>query len=183
MTRSPDFFKSARQQPPKGLDSHGNPLPEARRVNGYLVTPPMRWTKDSNGRVLPLNSAAWRKLRKQVLAEEPLCRHCAAQGLTVPATEVDHMRGAADNSRDALQALCKSCHSRKTAAEWNGREARMGCDAEGNPINPMHHWNRATVAAAGRLAEDVLGKSPATDGDKPDCPPSFNAHCLKNRQS
>ncbi|TFI44787.1 HNH endonuclease [Diaphorobacter sp. DS2] len=101
----------------------------------------MRWTKDANGRVLPLNSAAWRKLRKQVLAEEPLCRHCAAQGLTVPATEVDHMRGAADNSRDALQALCKPCHSIKTMAELYGRPARMGCDADGNPINPAHHWN------------------------------------------
>ena len=120
-----------------------------RRVNGYLVTQPMRWTKDANGRVLPLNSAAWRKLRKQVLAEEPLCRHCAAQGLVVPATEVDHMRGAADNSRDALQALCKPCHSIKTLAELYGREARMGCDAEGNPTNPSHHWNKAAVGPPG----------------------------------
>ena len=79
-----------------------------------------RWRKADNGRLLPLNSDAWRKLRKQVLAEEPLCRHCAAQGLTVPATEVDHMRGAADNSRDALQALCKPCHSIKTMAELYG---------------------------------------------------------------
>ena len=136
-----------------------------------------RWRKTENGRLLPLSSDAWRKLRKQVLNEEPLCRHCAAQGLTVPATEVDHMRGAADNSREALQALCKSCHSRKTAAEWNGREARMGCDAEGNPINPMHHWNKATVGPARRPAEDVLWKSPATDGDKPACPIHFNADC------
>ena len=147
MSRPPDFFKNARQQPPKGLDSNG--MPEERRVNGYLVKPPMRWTKDSNGRVLPLNSAAWRKLRKQVLAEEPLCRHCAAQGLVVPATEVDHMNGAADNSREALQALCKPCHSIKTMAELYGREARMGCDAEGNPTNPMHHWNKAAVGPSG----------------------------------
>ena len=100
-----------------------------------------RWTKKDNGRLLPLNSDAWRKLRRQVLAEEPLCRHCAAQGLTVPATEVDHMRGAADNSRDALQALCKPCHSIKTMAELYGRPARMGCDEHGNPINPAHPWN------------------------------------------
>ena len=55
-----------------------NPLPEGepRRVNGYLVKPPMRWTKDANGRTLPLNSAAWRKLRAQVLAEVPLCQYC-----------------------------------------------------------------------------------------------------------
>ena len=182
MTRSPTFFRDARQQPPKGLDSNG--MPEARRVNGYLVKPPTRWTKDSNGRVLPLNSAAWRKLRKQVLAEEPLCRHCAAQGLTVPATEVDHMRGAADNSRDALQALCKPCHSIKTMSELYGRPARQGCYAEGNPINPAHHWNKSTGEAAKGLAGDVEGdaqKSPAADSSEPTCSPSFNADCLKKR--
>ena len=181
MSRPPDFFKNARQQPPKGLDSNG--MPEERRVNGYLVKPPMRWTKDSNGRVLPLNSAAWRKLRKQVLAEEPLCRHCAAQGLVVLATEVDHMNGAADNSREALQALCKPCHSIKTMAELYGRPARQGCDVDGNPINPSHHWNGAAVRPSGGLAGAVSDqKSPAADSSEPTCSPSFNAHCLKNRQ-
>ena len=175
MTRSPTFFRDARQQPPKGLDSNG--MPEERRVNGYLVKPPMRWTKDSNGRVLPLNSAAWRKLRKQVLAEEPLCRHCAAQGLTVPATEVDHMNGAADNSREALQALCKPCHSIKTMAELYGRPARQGCDESGNPINPSHHWNEAAVGPSGGLAGEVEAddqKSRATDGPEPTRSPRFN---------
>ena len=142
-----------------------------------------RWTKKGNGRLLPLNSDAWRKLRKQVLAEEPLCRHCAAQGLTVPATEVDHMRGAADNSRDALQALCKPCHSIKTMAELYGRPARQGCDVDGNPINPSHHWNGAAVRPSGGLGDAVSDqKSPAAEGSEPTCSPSFNADCLKNRQ-
>lgn len=143
-----------------------------------------RWRKADNGRLLPLNSDAWRKLRKQVLAEEPLCRHCAAQGLTVPATEVDHMRGAADNSRDALQALCKPCHSIKTMAELYGRPARQGCDVDGNPINPSHHWNGAAVRPSGGLGDAVSDqKSPAAEGSEPTGSPSFNAHCLKNRQS
>ena len=143
-----------------------------------------RWRKADNGRLLPLNSDAWRKLRKQVLAEEPLCRHCAAQGLTVPATEVDHMRGAADNSRDALQALCKPCHSIKTMAELYGRPARQGCDVDGNPINPSHHWNGAAVRPSGGLAGAVSDqKSPAAEGSEPTSSPSFNADCLKNRQS
>ena len=115
----------------------------------YPVRPAMRWTKADNGRTIPLNSAAWGRMRRQVLNEEPLCRHCAEQGLVVPATEVDHMNGAADNSREALQALCKPCHSIKTMAELYGREARMGCDAEGNPTNPMHHWNKAAVGPSG----------------------------------
>lgn len=182
MSRSPTFFRDARLNPPKGLDSQGMPLPEPRRVNGYPVKPPMRWTKDSNGRLLPLNSAAWRKLRKQVLAEEPLCRHCAAQGLTVPATEVDHMNGAADNSRESLQALCKPCHSIKTMAELYGRPARSGCDVDGNPIGADHHWNKAAVARSSGLAGDSQ-KSPETCRPESTGFPSLTADCLKNRQS
>lgn len=147
-----------------------NPLPEGepRRVNGYLVKPPMRWTKDANGRTLPLNSAAWRKLRAQVLAEVPLCQYCPP-GVITPATEVDHKNNdPADNSRENLVSCCKPCHSIKTMADLYGRPARMGCDAEGNPINPAHHWNE---------------KSRATDSPEPTGSPSFNAHCLKNRQS
>lgn len=161
MSRPPDFFKNARQQPPKGLDSNG--MPEERRVNGYLVKPPMRWTKDSNGRVLPLNSAAWRRLRKQVLTEEPLCRHCAAQGLTVPATEVDHINNDPsdnrhdpdDRSKSNFQALCKPCHSIKTMAALYGRPARQGCDEQGYPIGSDHPWNKAAVGPSGGLAGDV----------------------------
>ena len=143
MTRSPTFFRDARQQPPKGLDSNGNPLPEAepRYVNGYLVKPPMRWTKDANGRTLGLNSAAWRKLRHQVLAEVPLCEYCPP-GVLTPANTLDHKNNdPSDNSRSNLISCCVPCHSLKTASDMHGRPARMGCDAEGNPINPEHHWN------------------------------------------
>lgn len=57
----------------------------------------------------------WRKLRRQVLNEEPFCRICDQ-----PANEVDHVTPLArggTNDRANLQALCKSCHSRKTALE------------------------------------------------------------------
>jgi hypothetical protein len=157
MSRPPDFFKNARQQPPKGLDSNGNPLPEAepRYVNGYLVKPPMRWTKADNGRLLPLNSRAWQKLRRSVLAEVPLCQYCPP-GVITPATEVDHKNNnPADNSRENLVSTCKPCHSIKTMSDMYGRPARMGCDAEGNPINPSHHWNKSTVGPSGGLAGDV----------------------------
>lgn len=100
-----------------------------------------RWTKKGNGRLLPLNSDAWRKLRRQVLAEVPLCEYCPP-GVITPATEVDHKNNnPADNSRENLVSTCKPCHSIKTMADLYGRPARMGCDAEGNPINPEHHWN------------------------------------------
>jgi len=66
--------------------------------------------------------ATWRKLRKLVLAERPLCEdpfetHEAA-GQVVAAEEVHHLDGNSRNNRPAnLQALCKSCHSRVTVQE------------------------------------------------------------------
>ena len=133
-----------------------------------------RWTKKGNGRLLPLNSEAWYRLRRSVLAEVPLCQYCPP-GVITPATEVDHKNNdPADNSRENLVSTCKPCHSIKTMADMYGRPARMGCDAEGNPINPAHHWNQLTGEAAKGLAGDVEGdaqKSPAADSSEPTCSP------------
>lgn len=103
-------------------------------------------------RTVKLNSAAWKRLRAQVLAEEPRCRACATSGLVSAATDVDHISNDGDdNSRDNLQPLCHECHSSKTRAEMLGRPVTLkGCDASGAPLNPDHHWNRGE-------------KSPATD--------------------
>ena len=126
-----------------------------RRVNGYPVTPPTRWTKANNGRVLPLNSAAWKRLRKTVLQEKPLCEYCPP-GVLTPANTVDHKNNnPADNTRSNLVSCCVPCHSLKTASDMNGRPARLGCDAEGNPINPMHHWNKAAVSPFDAVGEDA----------------------------
>lgn len=63
----------------------------------------------------------WRRLRAAVLSDEPMCRHCAAQGRDTPAVDVDHIDGRAaelhDYRRSNLQALCRSCHCSKTATE------------------------------------------------------------------
>lgn len=143
-----------------------------------------RWTKKGNGRLLPLNSDAWARLRRSVLNEVPLCQYCPP-GVITPATEVDHQNfDPSDNRRENLKSTCKPCHSIRTMASLYGRPARMGCDAEGNPINPAHHWNKSTGEAATGLAGAVSDqKSPAADGPDPTCSPSFNADCLKNRQS
>ena len=61
----------------------------------------------------------WQKLRKIVLARDPICVSCKA----APSTEVDHItprppaQHAADVTVEELQGLCKPCHSRKTRAE------------------------------------------------------------------
>lgn len=61
----------------------------------------------------------WRKLRKIVLARDPICKDCSE----APSTEVDHIipraptQHAADVTEEELQGLCKPCHSKKTRAE------------------------------------------------------------------
>jgi len=61
--------------------------------------------------------ANWRKLRRMVLADSPLCVECKRNGLVVVATEVDHIvpkaRGG-DDSFENLQPMCQTCHRRKT---------------------------------------------------------------------
>lgn len=64
----------------------------------------------------------WGKFRKDYLFENPLCVHCQASGIQTPANEIDHItphRGDQTLFWDIgnLQALCKSCHSKKTRHE------------------------------------------------------------------
>lgn len=98
------------------------------------------------GRTLALDGAAWRRLRAAVLAEEPLCQHCLDRGVIEPATEVDHVdNDPTDNRPEALQSLCKPCHSRKTQADM-GKRVAMGCDADGYPLDPNHDWQKSREA-------------------------------------
>ena len=67
-------------------------------------------------------ASGWQRLRGEQLLREPWCRSCAASGLRVRATEVDHIRPhrgdrALFSDPDNLQSLCHRCHSRKTMAE------------------------------------------------------------------
>lgn len=111
--------------------------------------PAKRTGRDADkSRTLKLNGSAWQKLRASVLQGEPLCRHCAARGLTVLATDVDHMNGADDNRLESLQPLCHECHSRKTARD-QGKRVAYGCDASGHPADPSHHWSLAALRGPG----------------------------------
>jgi 5-methylcytosine-specific restriction endonuclease McrA len=62
------------------------------------------------------DGTAWRKIRAQVLAEEPIC---AVQGCFRPSTEVDHIiplaRGGSPLDRDNLQGMCKPHNASKGA--------------------------------------------------------------------
>jgi 5-methylcytosine-specific restriction enzyme A len=66
---------------------------------------------------LPRN---WPALRRRVLAEEPLCRPCAAAGRTSASREVDHIvprSQGGTTERVNLQGICSACHRAKTTAE------------------------------------------------------------------
>jgi 5-methylcytosine-specific restriction enzyme A len=68
------------------------------------------------------DTTRWQRLRRALLAAEPLCRACAAEDRLVLATVVDHRvphRGdvARFYDTDNLQPLCATCHGTKTAAE------------------------------------------------------------------
>ncbi|MEM7619779.1 MAG: HNH endonuclease signature motif containing protein [Pseudomonadota bacterium] len=64
----------------------------------------------------------WRKYRLAFLRENPLCVDCQQLEIIEAATEVDHIIPHRGDDHlfwdpDNHQALCKSCHSRKTATE------------------------------------------------------------------
>ena len=72
-------------------------------------------------------SRQWRVVRAAFLREHPLCGACSARGGLIPARVVDHVvpvkDGGARFLASNLQALCVSCHNRKTARESAGRRA------------------------------------------------------------
>jgi 5-methylcytosine-specific restriction endonuclease McrA len=76
------------------------------------------------------SNAPWRRLRDQFIRQHPLCKHCEANGIITASHDIDHIKpinpddpyntdggkyGEALNP-DNLQALCKKCHIKKTAA-------------------------------------------------------------------
>ncbi len=96
-------------------------------------------------------SAAWRRLRKAKLAQDPLCQYCGEKA----ASQVDHAlsieNGGDPFAWENLRSACVACHSRKTYyIEVLGRDRVpvKGCRADGTPLDPEHHWNRNTSAQA-----------------------------------
>jgi len=70
---------------------------------------------------------SWRRIREQVLQEEPWCRLCTAAGRRTPSAHVDHIlpKPEGTDERSNLRGLCHSCHSRRTNQDsiWGGRRA------------------------------------------------------------
>jgi 5-methylcytosine-specific restriction protein A len=77
-------------------------------------------------------TALWQRIRKAVLAAEPMCRECRRRDPARPqfAQEVDHIQPIEDGgeffSITNLQPLCKPCHSRKTLGDLRRRGSLPG---------------------------------------------------------
>ncbi|WP_341304113.1 HNH endonuclease signature motif containing protein [Pseudomonas sp. TMP25] len=94
-------------------------------------------------RTVKLNSKQWQRIRAEVLASEPLCRHHSLRGHVVPATEIDHHDNDGDNNDlSNLVPLCKSCHSIKTARFDRGLPTKHGFGLDGLPLDPDHPWSK-----------------------------------------
>jgi len=77
----------------------------------------------------------WRMLRKRVLFEQPLCAGWPEETECHRiATDVDHIvpldQGGAPYARANVQALCPTCHGRKT---WKERSERARATASAAP--------------------------------------------------
>lgn len=88
----------------------------------------------------------WRRASCAYLARNPLCAMCTAAGRTSLSTVTDHIephRGDTELFWDEAnwQGLCATDHSAaKQSQERNGK--LRGCDADGRPLDPGHHWNQ-----------------------------------------
>ena len=94
-------------QPPVlgGRPAHRKPWAPAQRLRPF--------TPRKRGR-------AGQRDRAAVVADEPLCRHCLAQGRTRATEIVDHIKPLAwggSDERSNKQGLCREHHDEKSAAE------------------------------------------------------------------
>lgn len=74
--------------------------------------------------------------RKRRLANEPLCRHCMAEGRVKAATVPDHIVALVNGGTDDdfnIQSLCEEHHRIKTAKDMGYRE-RVAIGADGWPV-------------------------------------------------
>ena len=79
------------------------------------------------------SSAEYKKRRAIFMFENPGCRLCEEQGITVPAEEMDHIIPLHVDPELALvksnwQALCRPCHKEKTISENTNIAPSVGMD-------------------------------------------------------
>lgn len=67
------------------------------------------------------STARWKRRRAAQLRKQPWCEECQRSDVWTPATDADHIVPHRGDERlfftGALQSLCHTCHSKKTATE------------------------------------------------------------------
>ena len=71
---------------------------------------------------------------------------CEDEGKITPATELDHIQKHNGNPElfwdlKNLQGLC-AFHHRSVKAQMERSGIVRGCDVDGVPLDPNHHWGR-----------------------------------------
>lgn len=84
------------------------------------------------------NTTLWRKIRRQHLATEPLCRMCARAGVVTEAKVCDHIeRHKGDPAKfyaGPFQSLCTNCHNRHKQSHERGGKGVSVIGLDGWPI-------------------------------------------------
>ena len=68
------------------------------------------------------NTRAWKRLRRSVMSDQPVCQRCLSNTIIEVTTDIDHIIPHKGDhhlfyDKDNLQGLCHKCHSWKTARE------------------------------------------------------------------
>ena len=111
-----------------------------------MVVKPRRYDGHSETSTQRGYGYKWQQAREGFLKRHPLCVMCKRRGLVVGATVVDHITPHKGDmvlfwDSSNWQALCKLCHDAHKARQERGGTL-PGCDVDGIPVDPHHHWNR-----------------------------------------
>ena len=96
-------------------------LPSSNKRRPWQPAPPKREYQAHAERTHLYDTPRWRRVRLAHLKAHPLCVHCQAQGLVVPAIVLDHIKpyneGGDFWDSSNHQGLCTSHHAKKSASE------------------------------------------------------------------
>ena len=129
-------------------DSAGARVHAVEAQRGSRVMPDIRSPEAAQWRRL-YKLSRWQRIRRHVLASEPLCQRCMSLGRVTAATVVHHNPPhEGDIERfwsGPFEALCAPCHDGPVGqAERSGRAAYdSDVGADGFPTDPRHPFNRA----------------------------------------
>jgi 5-methylcytosine-specific restriction protein A len=93
------------------------------------------------------SSPEWQAARRAQLDKAPFCERHAMRGEVVEADTVNHRTPHRGDWRLFIdpanhESVCKACHDGLIQRE-EARGYRIGCDADGRPIDESHPWNVA----------------------------------------